>query len=90
MAWLVESWAQQRARAALPGQLLALDFDDLLADLAGGMCRVLAHLGLPHDAATVDRVAAQPVAWALRQGTGPGFHAEDAGQTVAGNQGAPR
>lgn len=60
MAWLVESWTQQRALALLPGQLLAMDFDGLLADLNGGMRRVLAHLGLPHDADTVDRVAAGP------------------------------
>ncbi len=50
LGWLVETMSQQEAARRFPERMLALDFDELLADLSAGMERVLAHFGLPRDA----------------------------------------
>ncbi len=44
--------------------MLALDFDEFLADVQGGMARVIAHFGLPRDQAFLAAVGRNPV---LRQ-----------------------
>ena len=49
MSWLAESWSQRDALAAPGERVLALDFDDFLADVANGMRVVLGHFGLTSD-----------------------------------------
>src|SRR5688572_9662188 len=60
-AWLVESLSLHDARAAEPLRVLAVDFDEFAADIASGMQRVLAHLGLEADPGFLAGVASSPV-----------------------------
>ena len=64
LGWLVESLSQAAAQEAAGARLLALDFDALLADVPGGISKVLAHFGLPRDDASIAAIAASAV---LRQ-----------------------
>ncbi len=50
LGWLVESLSRAETIAAAGARVLALDFDDVMADVAGYLGRVLAHFGLPQDA----------------------------------------
>jgi len=52
MSWLAESWSRRDALATLGQRLIAVDFDAFLADIAGGMRRILAHFGLGEDTAS--------------------------------------
>lgn len=61
LGWLTESLARSAAVAAAAGRVLALDFDEFLADVPGQMARVLAHFGLPHDDAFLRALAGGPV-----------------------------
>jgi hypothetical protein len=61
LGWLVETMSQQEAAGRFPERVLALDFDELLADVAAGMERVLAHFGLPRDARYFAGIARSPV-----------------------------
>jgi hypothetical protein len=61
LSWLVETMSQQEAAKRFPERVLALDFDELLADVAAGMERVLAHFGLPRDARYFAGIARSPV-----------------------------
>lgn len=61
LGWLVESLARANALAAPGGRVLALDFDELLADVTAGLGRVLAHFGLPRDDAFLRSLPANPV-----------------------------
>jgi hypothetical protein len=47
MSWLTETWNQHDAVTSFTARVLALDFDQLLADIPAGMARVAAHLQLP-------------------------------------------
>lgn len=60
MSWLVETWNQHDAGARLGARVLALDFDELLADVAGGVARVVAHFDLPRGR-WLDDIASSPV-----------------------------
>jgi hypothetical protein len=60
MSWLVETWNQHDVVTRLRARILALDFDDLLADIAGGVARVAAHFDLPRGR-WVDDIARSPV-----------------------------
>ena len=53
MSWLTESWNQHDAIVKLGERMLALDFDDFLADVAEGMRAVLTHFGLTSDPPTI-------------------------------------
>jgi hypothetical protein len=61
MSWLAETWNQHDALARLGARILALDFDELLADVAGAMGRVAAHFKLPLDSRRLDEIARSPV-----------------------------
>lgn len=47
IAWMVERDSLERARAAAGRRLMLLDFETLLADLAGSLGQVLRHFDLP-------------------------------------------
>ena len=64
LGWLVESLTERELHERLRSQVLGLDFDRFLADVAGGMDRVLTHFGLPHDADVLAGLSRSPV---LRQ-----------------------
>jgi hypothetical protein len=49
MSWLCETSTQREAAERFPDRVMALDFDDFLANVGDAMVRVLAHLGLPHN-----------------------------------------
>lgn len=51
LAWLVESLSQKVAVERFPGRMLPLDFDAFMADVTGGMQRVVRHFDLPLDPA---------------------------------------
>lgn len=51
MSWLVETLSQREAVTQLPGQVLPVDFDALLADVPATLASVLNHFDLPMDAA---------------------------------------
>jgi hypothetical protein len=61
MSWLVESLSQRDAVQGFAGQVLAVDFDRLLADLNGVLTRVLEHFELPTDPLLLVRLASSPV-----------------------------
>jgi hypothetical protein len=61
MSWLVETWNQRDAVACLGARILPLDFDELLADVAGGVSRVAAHFRLPLGSRWLADVARSPV-----------------------------
>ena len=63
LGWLVEGLARADAEAA-GERVLALDFEDLLADVAGSLGRVVGHFGLARDGALLRAIADGPV---LRQ-----------------------
>lgn len=46
MSWLAESITQRDVIERAPGRVLALDFDELLSDVAGVMARVATHLDI--------------------------------------------
>jgi hypothetical protein len=60
LGWLVETLAQQDAVQRFPDRVLAVDFDTLLADVAGGIQSVTAHFGLPPDAKYQTGIGASP------------------------------
>jgi hypothetical protein len=61
MSWLAESLCRHDVLARFAGQVLAVDFDEFLADVGGGMRRVLAQFELPIDERELSRLAASPV-----------------------------
>jgi len=61
LGWLVETLSQRDAVQHFPDRVLALDFDELLADVAAGLERVLAHFGLPRDARFFAGIGRSPV-----------------------------
>ncbi len=52
-SWLAETWSQHKALDAAGERIIAIDFDELLADLPGQIDRIVKHLGVPHDAGFV-------------------------------------
>ena len=60
MNWLAESLTQHAVLAQAPHQTLAVDFDELLADLTGVMARVAAHLALQVAPGWLDQLASDP------------------------------
>ena len=61
MSWLVETWNQHDAVARLGARIMPLDFDELLADIAGGVGRVAAHFQLPCESGWLADIARSPV-----------------------------
>ncbi len=61
LGWLAERLAAAAAKAAAGNRVLALDFEDFLADVPGGLAGVMAHFGLERDAAFLAGVGSHPV-----------------------------
>ena len=61
LSWLAESWCQHAAIRAFAGRVIALDFDDFLAQVEGSVRGIVAHLGFPADEARLASVARSPV-----------------------------
>lgn len=61
MSWLAESLCRRDVLAGFPNQVIAVDFDAFLADVAGGMRRVLAQFELPIDERELSALATSPV-----------------------------
>jgi len=61
MSWLAESLTRQRIIDRFAARVLALDFDEFLADVAGSMGRIVGHLGISIEPARLAQIAAGPV-----------------------------
>ena len=61
MAWLVESWTHQKAVASAPGQVMLIDFDELLNDPKKSLGAIWRHFGLRCDEAALSRIISSPV-----------------------------
>lgn len=61
LSWLAETWNQHDAGVRLGARVLALDFDELLGDVAGGVGRVAAHFQLPLESRWLADIARSPV-----------------------------
>ena len=61
MSWLAETWNQHDAVTRLGGRVLALDFDELLGDVASGVARVAEHFQLPTESRWLADIARSPV-----------------------------
>lgn len=61
LGWLAESLSRAAAREAGGERVLALDFDEFLADVPGAVGRVLAHFRVPHDEAFLSALPGSPV-----------------------------
>lgn len=61
MSWLAETCNQHDAVARLGARVMALDFDELLADISGGVARVAAHFRLPIESRWLEDIARSPV-----------------------------
>ncbi|MEZ5498344.1 MAG: hypothetical protein R3E77_02820 [Steroidobacteraceae bacterium] len=60
MSWLTETLSELQCLEGFAGRVRAVDFDDLLANLAAELRTILDHFGLPTDAQVLARVAASP------------------------------
>jgi hypothetical protein len=57
MSWLAETWNQHDAVMRVGARVMALDFDELLADVGGGVGRVAAHFHLPLESRWLTDIA---------------------------------
>jgi len=71
MSWLAETWNQHDAADRSGSRVLALDFDALLADVAGSVRRVADHFQLPVDSGWLTDIARSPVL--MRYSKSPDF-----------------
>lgn len=82
MSWLAESWSRRRTLAQGGARVLPIDFDGFLSDLPGHLARILAHFGLPADAATVARVAESPALTKYSKAQQHGYTSETRAQIL--------
>jgi len=61
MSWLAESWSRHDALAQCGARVLAIDFDAFLADVSGGMRRILSQFDLPQGQQFLANIGANPV-----------------------------
>ena len=61
MSWLTETWTQRDAVQRFASQVIAVDFEAFLANVADSMSRILGHFELPHDARYLAEVGRSPV-----------------------------
>lgn len=61
MSWLAETWNQHDAVDQFGSRVVALDFDALLADVAGSVRRVAEHFQLPVESGWLADIARSPV-----------------------------
>lgn len=81
MSWLAETCSQHDALALAGGAVLALDFEALLADVEGTLRGVLAHFGLPVDAAPA--LARSPALSRYSKAPEQAYSAAERGQRLA-------
>jgi hypothetical protein len=60
LAWLAETRSQHDAMRTHPERVLAVDFDEFLADVGRAMTAIVGHLGVPADARWLAAVARNP------------------------------
>lgn len=60
MSWLAETWNQHDAVSRFGSRVLAIDFDELLADVAGCVGRVAEHFQLPLEQRWLADIARSP------------------------------
>jgi hypothetical protein len=60
LSWLTESFAQRDALNGAAGRVIALDFEQFLANVPSGMARILRHLELPGDDRYMTALARSP------------------------------
>jgi hypothetical protein len=61
MSWLAETWNQHDVADRFGARILALNFDELLADVAGSVRRVAEHFQLPVESGWLRNIARSPV-----------------------------
>ena len=61
MSWLAETWNQHDAVDRAGSRVLAVDFDELLGDVAASVRRVAEHLRLPLESGWLTSIAHSPV-----------------------------
>jgi hypothetical protein len=61
MSWLAETWNQHAMVAQFGSRVLALDFDEMLADVSGSVRAVAEHFQLPGDSRWLADIAGNPV-----------------------------
>ena len=61
MSWLAETWNQHDAVDRFGSRVVALDFDEFLADVAGSVRRVAEHFRLPLESGWIADIARSPV-----------------------------
>jgi hypothetical protein len=61
MSWLAETWNQRDVLDRVGSRVLALDFDELLGDVAGSVGRVAEHFELPLESGWLTGIARSPV-----------------------------
>lgn len=61
MSWLAETWNQHDAVDGAGSRVLALDFDELLGDVAESMRRVAEHFRLPLESGWLTGISRSPV-----------------------------
>jgi hypothetical protein len=61
MSWLAETWNQHDVVDRFGSRILALNFDELLADVAGSVRRVAEHFQLPVESGWLADIARSPV-----------------------------
>jgi predicted cobalt transporter CbtA len=61
VAWLTEQFTQQTAQKAAGDRVLAIDFDEMLADLPQTLARCTAHFGLKAGPNAIARLAKSPI-----------------------------
>lgn len=61
LSWLTEALTRERLRAEVGDRLLAMDFDEFLADVRGSISSVLEHFALPGGEELADRIARSPI-----------------------------
>lgn len=80
LSWLAESLCRRDILASFPDQVIAMDFDEFLADISGGIRRILGQFALPADDRELSRLAASPVLMryskAPEQAYGPAMRAQ--------------
>ena len=60
MSWLVETWSQANAMKAGGVRVIGVDFDKMLANIAGEVGRIVRHLEIPHDASFASAILQSP------------------------------
>ncbi|MGH8198326.1 MAG: hypothetical protein ACRETI_09145 [Steroidobacteraceae bacterium] len=83
LGWLVESLSQRDALKNHPGRVMPLDFDEFMADVAGGMERVLAHFKLPIDAGFLSAIPRSPQLQRYSKAPEQPFDAEERMRRIA-------